>query len=408
MLVILYQDSCDAIATDAATDIATAFAGHVEVQAFAASAPTAWPGEASWDDLLLIVYNADRFPATGDRFIEEFVRRRPATALLLPVAADPAFRTPPEAAAEIKALEYDALAPGVDGRLVDRVGGMLGLRLQGRDAKIFISYRATDGALIANQLHANLTSLGYRTYLDEARDIDGETAILPGSPVQVEIDKALADANLVLLLDTPDAPASRWIKHEVDTADGLLLPILPICFRNAGDPRHGPRFPSLLALQRWVELPTPSHAADSPLTDDQLSKVVGDAEKYLREIFTRKCRVPFIVEKHFVSRGFGWRVLDKRLLIFESMKVHATRVRTKVRSHCSIFEQVYMPALARFCEFLKNTERANYSLFIYDGDLLPAAQLEHPGGGHDENVIILHHQELATLIESNFTMLGAA
>jgi TIR domain len=408
MLLILYQDSCDAIATNAASDIATAFAGHVEVQALAAGAPTAWPGDVSWDDLLVIVYNADGFPAAGNDFIEEFVRRRPDTALLLPVAADPAFRTPPGAAAKIKALEYDADAPGVEGRLVNRIGGMLGLRLQGRDAKIFISYRATDGASIANQLHAYLTSSGHRAYLDEAQEIDGETAILPGSDVQLEIDKALADANLVLLLDTPGTPASRWIKHEVDTADGLLLPILPICFRNAGDPRHGPRFSSLLALQRWVELPTPSPAVTPPLTDDQLSKIVGDAEKYLCEIFIRKCRVPFIVEKQFVSRGFAWKVLDKRLLIFESLKVHGARLQTKVCSHCSMFEQVYMPALTRFCAFLKETGRANYSLFIYDGDLLPPGQLEDLAGGQDENVIILHHQELAALIDSNFTMLGAA
>jgi hypothetical protein len=408
MLVILYQASCEAIATSAASDIATAFAGHVEVQALAASAPTAWPGEASWDDLLIIVYKGDTFPATGNEFVEEFVRRRPDTALLLPVAADPAFRTPPGAAGTIKALEYDAGAPGVEGRLVNRVGGMLGLRVQRRDAKIFISYRATDGSLIANQLHAYLTSSGHRAYLDEAQEIDGETAILPGSPVQVEIDQALADANLVLLLDTPDTPASRWIKHEVDTADGLLLPILPICFRNVGDPRHGPRFSSLLALQRWVEFPNPAPAVDQPLTDDQLRKIVEDAEKYLCEIFIRKCRVPFIVEKQFVSRGFGWRVLDKRLLIFESLKAHGARLQTKVCSHCSMFDQVYMPALTRFCAFLTATGRGNYSLFIYDGDLLAPGQLEDLVGGQDEDIIILHHQELAALIDSNFTMLGAA
>ena len=47
--------------------------------------------------------------------------------------------------------------------------------------------------------------MGHRAYLDEAKEIDGETAILPGNPVQAEIDKALNDANLVLLMDTPDA-----------------------------------------------------------------------------------------------------------------------------------------------------------------------------------------------------------
>jgi hypothetical protein len=148
---------------------------------------------------------------------------------------------------------------------VSRVGGMLGLRVQGRNSKIFISYRAVDGAKIANQLYGYLISLGHSAFLDEAKEIDGDTKILPGSPVQSEIDQALDKSNLVLLIDTPAAPNSRWIKHEVETASALLLPILPICFRPQGDPKQGPRFQSLLALQRWVPLPLPDAGADAPL-----------------------------------------------------------------------------------------------------------------------------------------------
>jgi hypothetical protein len=408
MLVVLYQDGCDAIATGAAADITTAFGGHVDVRNIAASAPLAWPADGSWDDLLVIVYNGDPFPVAADHFVQEFLAQRPHTAMLLPVAADPAFPKPPGAAAAIKALAFDASASGPDGRLVHRAGAMLGLRLQGRDAKIFVSYRQTDGTSIAQQLHAHLTSSGHRAFLDQAKEIDGETAILPGSPVQIEIDNALGDANLVLLMDTPQASASRWIKHEIDTADSLLLPILPVCLRNPGDTKQGPRFPSLLALQRWIDVPNPAAGAAPPLTDGQLTQIVDEAEKYLCEIFRRKCRVPFLVEKQFVNRGFGWKVLDKRLLMYESSKRHSARLEMKVCSHCSIFDQIYTPAVTRFCTFLKATGRANYSLFIYDGEVLPTRQLEDIAGDQDENVIILHHQELAALIDSNFTMLGAA
>ena len=46
-----------------------------------------------------------------------------------------------------------------------------------------------------------------------------------------------------------------------------------------------------------------------------------------------------------------------------------------------------------------------YSLYIYDGELIPESQLKDiieavPG---DDGVVILHHQELAALIDSNFT-----
>ena len=242
MLVILYQDGCEGIAAHAEADISKAFANHIEVQIVAANTPPAWSGDPSWDDLLVILYNTNGVPVAGNHFIEEFIRRRPDTALLLPVAVDPAFRTPPGDAVRLKALAYDVAVPNPNGQLVNRVGGMLGLRLQGCDAKIFISYRATDGTSIASQLHAHLTGSGHRPYLDEAKDVDGETAIVPGSEIQSEIDEALQGANLVLLIDTPDASASPWIKYEVETADSLLLPILPVCFRNVGDAKHGPRF----------------------------------------------------------------------------------------------------------------------------------------------------------------------
>jgi len=313
---------------------------------------------------------------------------------------------PPEAAAAIKALPYDAAASGPKGRLVNRAGGMLGLRLQGRDSKIFLSYRASDGAAIAKQLYEHLLALGHRPFLDEARELDGDTKILPGTAVQKEIDEALADANLVLLIDTPAAPVSPWIKHEVDTADSLLLPILPLCFRDAGDSRQGPRFRSLLALQRWIALPLSVAGSTTPLTSTQLDQIVDAAERYLCEIFQRKCRVPFLVEKAFVSKGFAWKVLDKRLLMFESSKNLSVRLHTKVLSHCSLFDQIYPPAIKRFCEFLTATGRGNYSLFMYDGELLATSQLQEFVESQPEEVIILHHQELAALIDSNFTKLG--
>jgi hypothetical protein len=110
-----------------------------------------------------------------------------------------------------------------------------------------------------------------------------------------------------------------------------------------------------------------------------------------------------------VSRGFAWKVLDQRMLMFESSKGKNWRVRTKALSHCSIFDPNYAPAMKTFGEFLKKpTARCNYSLFIYDGDLLPEPQLEEIGRAQDGQVIILHHQELAALIGSNFTDLVPA
>lgn len=406
MVVILYQEGCLDVAQKTASELVGAFADHVSILQIAAELASTWPGESSWDDLLIVIYNGKEFPAAANQFIADYLQERPDTALLLPVALNFTSPKPPQKAAAIKALQYDASAPGPTGRLVNRVGGMLGLRLQGRDSKIFISYRTTDGAHIAQQLFDHLTTRGHRPFLDAAKELDGETKILPGSPVQKQIDEALGTANLVLLIDTPSAPASPWIKHEVDTADGLLLPVLPVCFRDAGDSKQGPRFRSLLALQRWISLTMPAATDNAPLTISQLEQIVDEAENFVCEMLRRKIRVPFIVKNEFESHGFAWKVLDQRLLMFESSKSRSTRLQTKVLSHCSLFDQIYTPAIKRFGEFLNSTGRANYSLFIYDGELLPGPQLQELVENQTDELIILHHQELAALIDSNFTVLG--
>ena len=406
MIVVLHPEANHAIAEKIVSYLRDAFKGRVEIRLAKASSPSAWPSNLNWDDLLVVLFDAAHFPDPGNDFIAEYLKTR-KKALLLPVALNLAHRRPPKAAESFKAIEFEAAAPGVDGRLVKRVGAMLGLRVQQRDNQIFISYRASDGTEIAKQLETRLASLGYPVWRDEAREMDGETKILPGSEVQQQIDQGLEHASIVLLLDTPAAPHSVWIKHEVDTANGMLLPVLPLCFRSQNDPKNGPRFNSLLQLQRWIPLPFQAPLPVPPLTEDELNRVVSEMEMYLCEIFQRKCRVPFIVEKEFVSRNYRWRILDQRLLMCESLKKHSVRLTTKVLSHCSIFDQIHGPALQMFREFLKKTGRPNYSLYIYDGELIPEPQLKEiiEATPAEDGVVILHHQELAALIDSNFTTL---
>jgi TIR domain-containing protein len=410
MIVILYPHGCKKVATAAAQDVRRAFSDRVDVRLISANTTADWPAEKSWDDLLIVMYNDQIFPDKGNSFIEKYLETRTQSAILLPVALDRSTKRPPRAAEAIKALEYDRAAKGLKGRLVHRVGSMLGFAVQGRESKIFISYRAKDGAAVANEVHDYFKSMGHNVFLDQAKELDGETKILPGSPVQAQIDEALSKSNLVLLMDTPSAPESIWIMHEVDTADALLLPILPICFRPEADVKRGPRFKSLLALQRWVQLQLPDAAPKGALlTLEQLDEIVSEAEKYLCEIFQRKCRVPFLVEREFVSRGYAWSVLNEHLLMFRSSKRADWRVKTNVLSHCSIFDPNYGPAMKRFWAFVKEAKHHNFSLFLYDGELIPRPQLQKiVEETEDESAIILHHQELAALIDSNFTNLGAA
>ncbi len=407
MILILFQDGLKAQADKAAEDLQNAFHDLI-IETCAANLAASWAATPAWDDLMIVMY-ADPvdFPASGSALVTEYRKKRPEFDAVLPVALspDPTKRRPPEGICDIKALLFDAAHAGIDGSLVRRAGSMLGLRLQGRDAKIFLSHRASDGDKIAAQLHEHLISLGYRPFLDEAKDLDEDTKILPGSPVQKEIDAALDGASLLLLIDTPDSVTSKWVKHEVDTATASMLPVLPICFRAAGDSSKGPRFRVLRDLQRWEELPLPAHT-ENPLTPVELDTIIHSAEQYLCEIVRRKRRVPSIVEREFVSKGFAWSVLDARLLMYRSSKIHNPRLTTRVLSHCSIFKEVYVPALKRFRAFRRDADPANYALFIYDGDLLPEFELADLVDDAGDPVIILHHHELAQLIHSNFTKIG--
>jgi TIR domain len=405
MIVILSSKSLETSSKAIAEMLTDAFKSRVQISLVDAAAPLPWEAEVTWDDLLIVVYDATPFPDSGSKFISQYLAGRKGEGLLLPIALSSAHARPPQAAEAIKAFLFDSSEPGISQRLIQRIGSMLGLRILNRGTQIFISYRASDGAAIALQIEHRLKSLGYPVWRDEAPELDGDTKILPGTPVQRQIDDGLARANIVLLLDTPQAPHSSWIKHEVDTANGLLVPILPICFRREGDPKKGPRFRSLQDLQRWIEMPLVEPQQAPPLTNDNLNLLISGMEQYLCELFQRKCRIPFLVEKEFVARNYSWKMLDQRLLMCESVKSRSFRSTTKVLSHCSVFEQVHGPTMQVFSAFLRSSGRPNHALYIYDGELIPEPELKEiiESSEKADGVVILHHQELSALIDSDFT-----
>lgn len=405
MIVVLHNKACGDIAERIQTDLVETFQQHISVALALDSIPYAWPSEVNWNDLLVVLYDGQTFPKDANTCVEEFLRSRPDTALILPVAVDKNFPTPPGAAEDYKAIAFDDDSLGVNGRLTHRVGAMLGLRLQGRNTKIFISYRASDGKNIASQIYNYLHGLGYKPWLDEARELDGTTQILAGNLVQKEIEGAISEASLVLLVDTPESYKSKWIKEEINTADSMLIPVLPLVFRSQEDGKKGPRFRALLSLQRWVDIKTLDMSAHETLSAADLERISVEIETYLCDIFVRKCRVPFLVERSFKEAGYDWEALDRSLLMFKSHQVFGPRLKRTVHSHCSIFDQIYVPARARFKSFLQTQPRANHSLFVYDGELWPEDEFRD---SLDDDMIVLHHQELSALLASHFTKLGGA
>lgn len=406
MILILHNTINSILAERMKNIILNAFQNHVSVMTMSESKVSSWPCEEEWNDLLIVLYDHSQFSDDADKFVRSYLENRPDTALVLPIALESTCPVPPKALSQFKALPYDPNnVLESEKMIICRAGAMMGLRLQGRDTKIFISYRAQDGRDIAEQLYQHLLNLGHKPWLDEAKEFDGYTKILPGEPVQIQIEKALDDANLLLLIDTPASPESKWIKEEVDIADGKLIPILPIVFRPKSDRKKGPRFRTLLSLQRWLEVDFNTPPVKTILSPVDLDNIVLELETYLCDIFIRKCRIPFKVKKNFLNAGYDWCALNQSLSVYRSQQQRNARIRTTVYSHCSIYSIIYPPSFKYFKDFISSQPHANYSLFIYDGDLLSDDDLSEL---LDAETIILHHQEISALLASNFTKVGNA
>ena len=79
----------------------------------------------------------------------------------------------------------------------------------------FISYKRTDSAGIAKQLAHTLFDRGYQVFLDTASVEYG------GVPFQDVLKDRLANIDLVVLLDSPNALKSEWVREELTMVNQL-------------------------------------------------------------------------------------------------------------------------------------------------------------------------------------------
>ena len=96
---------------------------------------------------------------------------------------------------------------------------MLGLVEQQR--RVFLSYRRSDSAHMATQLHTELVRNRFDVFLDRF-------ALLPGEDFQRKLDEDLADKAFVVLLESPDLRDSPWVQHEITYALSHRIDILAI------------------------------------------------------------------------------------------------------------------------------------------------------------------------------------
>ncbi|MBX3738951.1 MAG: toll/interleukin-1 receptor domain-containing protein [Candidatus Didemnitutus sp.] len=400
MIIILREARFDPHNAAIKSALENRFPG-VEIALQDPAAPPAWPGLPAWDDVLVVPFDAAPLSAAAIAFVSTALRRAPSP-FVLPVAVTRAGR-PPVPLDAIKALpwEDDGFARGCL-----RIGARLGLALRKRDHRIFISYRTVDGAAVAVQFEEVLRREGYNVWRDESKDpVDGQTSIAPGEKVQAQIEAHLITADLVLLLDTPRAWESEWISLEVTRANGNLIPVLPVLFRQPGERVLCSRFRGLETLQRGAVLELPGRDMPARLEDSFVATVLGEMEQFLSDIYRRRLDLPHRVKSSFLADNYEWTEKDR--FLYEAIKRTNGRLLHRVFSHCSHFDGVYDPALRTFVEHLRVLDPSpNYALYVYDGVVIPPAQLRQieiqAGLADATQVVLLHHSEVLSVLKSNF------
>ena len=141
---------------------------------------------------------------------------------ILPVLEAPtsASQHLPREILQLNAFSLSRYAAGTwQNALVDEV---LSLQwLPRRLRKIFISYRRVDSEAIARQLFERFTADRFEVFLDDV-------TIPPGQDFQKELKWWLNDADMVLLLVSPNLEDSKWVLEEITFAKLASIGLLGV------------------------------------------------------------------------------------------------------------------------------------------------------------------------------------
>ena len=279
--------------------------------------------------------------------------------------------------------------------LIRRIGAYLGLQIIPKENQIFISYRVTDGKDIAKQLSNHLKKIGFKVWYDEDRDEDNEGNLKCGEDVQKTIVEAVSSSNLVLLIDTPKAYLSQWVNKEVDYANANLVPVIPLCIKeDDGDKKKGTCFRQLKSLFRYID-------SDDSLAN--INKITEEVLEFLASVFRRKREIPQRVKTKFTKKGYSWKDIDIRKLLYESEKKKKFSL-CRILSHCPLYEGVHNLSLSNYTQLVSESDvRHNANVLIYDGPLLTKDEEKLIYKENDEayksGIILLHHEQVEEFLD---------
>ena len=195
--------------------VAALLAGEGQVR----TAPAAFPDgrDATRPTVALAVLSPG---AEGDpavlAFLDEAVRRRLP---IVPVVDDPqGFDFSSARRPELRERNAVAVEPDGGEKLRQTVRGYFGLDVFPEKKKLFISYARRDGAKAAEAIYEDL----WKHHFTVFRDIE---QIEGGADFQERILEQILDKDFVLLLDTPAARESKWVRAEIVEAQSRRIPV---------------------------------------------------------------------------------------------------------------------------------------------------------------------------------------
>jgi hypothetical protein len=97
--------------------------------------------------------------------------------------------------------------------------------------RLFISYKRTESAAVAQQLYHALDERGFDVFLDTL-------SVRPAEQFQEQLWHRMTDSDVVILLYTKSVHASGWVEQEIERANGMKITVVQLIWPGvARDPR---------------------------------------------------------------------------------------------------------------------------------------------------------------------------
>lgn len=179
--------------------------------------PAALP--ALWEQVVILFVMTPQSVANSPltQFVEDAIRRGLPVVPVVEDLAGFSFRQRPVGLAGLKRLNaLDFSDAGA--RIIRAVRGYLGLFSFARHQKVFLSYKRSDGELVATSIRDYLKAKGFQVFHD-IESLEG------GEVVQDSIREQLHEKDFVLLIESPAVAESDWVAQEIIEAQSKRIPV---------------------------------------------------------------------------------------------------------------------------------------------------------------------------------------